>query len=141
MLQVCANFTPSSRYLLGREKEYLLKIERATCQLGKKDVRLGCHASSGRVKHGEAIGIRNYGVRPSCGDVFADTVIGGQALDAAGILALDYVSKQFVTVHVINERAADEVVSHVVPINFFTERGKNLGRAKANVTVNNIVSA
>ena len=82
---------------------------------------MGRGASAGRVEHREAISVRNYRISPSGSDIFADTVIGRKALDAASIFALDYVSKQFVPVHIINKRAADEVFSHVVPINFFTE--------------------
>ncbi len=84
-------------------------------------IRLGSHAFALRVKHAKNICIRNDGVRPSGGDVFADTVVGGQALNAASILALNDMSKQFIALHVINKCAVNKVFAHVVPIHFFTE--------------------
>lgn len=88
----------------------------------------------------EHIGIRNYGVRPSGGDVFADTVVRRQAFDTASVLALDDVSKQFVALHVVNECAVDEVFAHVVPVHFFAEGSEDLGGAETNVAVNDIIS-
>jgi hypothetical protein len=88
----------------------------------------------------EDIGVRNYGVRPSGGDVFADTVVRRQAFNTAGVLPLDDMSEQFVALHVVDECAMDKVFAHIVPVYFFTEGSKNLGGAETNVAVNDIIS-
>ena len=100
---------------------------------------MACHAFAHRVEDDKAVGIRNYGVRPSGGDVLTDAVVRRKALHAASILALDDVGEQLVALHVINKSAAHKVIAHVVPINFFAEREKNLWRAKTHVAVDNVV--
>ena len=82
---------------------------------------MGRHASAHRVKHQKDIGIGNNRVRPSCGDVFADTIVGRHAFNAASVLTLNDMSKQFVSLHVIDKRAMDKIFAHVVPIHFFAE--------------------
>ncbi len=102
--------------------------------------RLRRHATAHRVEQMEDIGVRNYGVRPSGGDVFADTVVGRQAFNTASVLALDDMGEQFVALHVVDECAVNKVLAHVVPVYFFTEGSKDLGGAETNVAVNDIIS-